>query len=104
MSPETDNHRDYRFLTGLVMGTVVGTGLTILLIPKAASELGHRMTSSARALRKRTSKRYELASSRVGDAVEDLAKKGQSVRNEVADAVARGAHEVERVAKAAKAH
>ncbi len=104
MSPETNNHRNHRFLTGLVMGTVVGTGLTILLVPRAASELGRRMSDSARALRKRASKRYEHASTRVGEAVDDLAKKGQSVRNEVADVVARGAHEVERVAKAVKTH
>ena len=104
MSPDTDNHRNHRFLTGLVMGTFVGTGLTILLVPRAASELGHRVTSSARALRKRASKRYEQASDRVGDAVEELTKKSQGVRDDVADALARGAHEVERIAKAAKAH
>lgn len=104
MLPETNNDRNHKFLTGLVMGTFVGTGLAILLVPRAASELGHRMTNSARALRKRASKGYEQASTRVTGAVDDLTKKGQTVRDEVADAVVRGAHEVERVAKAAKTH
>ncbi len=104
MSPENNDHRNHRFLTGLVMGTFVGTGLTILLIPRAASELGQRVSNSAKALRKRASKRYEHASSRVADAVEDLTKKTQGVRDDVADVVARGAHEVERVAKAVKTH
>ena len=104
MSQEMDNHRSHRFLTGLVMGTFVGTGLTILLVPRAASELRHRVTDSARSLRNRTSKRIEQTTTRVADAVEDLTKTGQSVRDGVADAVARGAHEVERVAKAAKTH
>jgi gas vesicle protein len=104
MPLETNDHRNHRFLIGLVMGTFVGTGLTILLVPRVASELGHRVTHSARALRKRASKRYEHASTRVADAVDDLAKRGQSVRDEVADVVVRGAHEVERVAKAVKTH
>lgn len=104
MPQETNDHRNHMFLTGLVMGTFVGTGLAILLVPRAASELGHRVTNSAKALRKRASKGYEQASTRVADAVDDLAKKGQSVRNEVADVVAHGAHEVERVAKAVKTH
>ena len=42
------------------------------------------------------------ASTRVGETVEDLTRKGQDVRDNVADAVARGAHEVERFATAAK--
>ena len=104
MPLDTNDHRNHMFLTGLVMGTFVGTGLAILLVPRAASELGHRVSNSARALRKRASKGYEHASTRVTDAVDDLTKKGQSVRNEVADVVVRGAQEVERVAKAVKAH
>jgi gas vesicle protein len=104
MSQETNSHRNHTFLTGLVMGTVVGTGLTILLVPRVASELRHRVTDSARAFRKRASKRIEQTNTLVADAVEDLTKKGQSVRNDVADVVARGAHEVERVAKAVKTH
>ena len=87
----------------LFSATCVGF-MSGLLVPRAASELGHRVTNSARGLRKRAAKRYEQASAGVGSAVQELTKKGQEVRDDVADAVVRGAHEVERVAKAAKAH
>ncbi len=100
----TDNHRNHRFLVGLTVGTIVGTGLAILLVPRAASELRERLAGSAKALRTRASKRYEEVSAGVGDAVGELAKKGQQVRDNLAEAVARGAHEVERAAKASMTH
>ncbi len=99
-----DNHGNHRFLFGLTLGTLVGTGVAILLVPRAASELRERVSNSARALRTRTSKRCEQAGASVSAAVDDLSKKGREVRDSMADAVARGAHEVERVAKAAKSH
>jgi len=37
-----------------------------------------------------------------GDAIAGITRKGQDVRDDLADAVARGAHEVERYATAAK--
>ena len=60
------------------------------------------MTESARSLRKRASEQYQQASEGVGDAIDGLTRKGQDVRDDLADAVARGAHEVERYATAAK--
>ena len=76
----TQERRDYRFILGLVAGTVVGAGLAMWLAPNAASELRERVTDSAR----------------------KLARNGQGVRDDIADAVATGAHEVERFANAAK--
>jgi len=102
MTTDTQNRRDYSFLIGLLTGTFVGAGLAIWLAPRAASELRQRVTDSARALSNRASERYQQVSTRVGEAVDDLTKKGQSVRDDVANAVVRGAHEVERVATAAK--
>jgi gas vesicle protein len=102
MTTDTQNRRDYSFLIGLLTGTFVGAGLAIWLAPRAASELRQRVTDSARALSNRASEGYQEVSTRVGEAVDDLTKKGQSVRDDVADAVVRGAHEVERVATAAK--
>jgi hypothetical protein len=67
-----------------------------------ASELGERMTDSARELGRHASEQFEQASSQVGDAVDDVTGKGQDVRDDVADALARGAREVERYAVAAK--
>ena len=102
MHTQTPEHRDYRFAIGLLTGTFVGAGLMMWLAPRAASELRQRLNDSARNLGERASDQYQQASARVGDVVDDLTRKGQGVRDEVAGAVARGAHEVERFAVAAK--
>jgi hypothetical protein len=60
------------------------------------------VTDSAMRLRKRASEQYQQASTGVGEAVDELTRKGRDARDDVADAVARGAHEVERYATAAK--
>jgi len=102
MNAHTHEHRDYGFVIGLVTGTFVGAGLMMWLAPRMASELRQRMTDSARSLGQRAAEQYQQASTRVGEAVDELARKGQGVRDDAADAVARGAHEVERYATAAK--
>jgi gas vesicle protein len=102
MNAQTQEHRDYGFAIGLLTGTFVGAGLMLWLAPKLTSELRQRVTDSANNLGRQASERYQQASARVGDAVDELTRKGQHVRDEVADAVARGAHEVERYATAAK--
>jgi gas vesicle protein len=102
MTADTKGQRRYGFVIGLVTGTLVGAGLTAWLAPRAASELRARVTDSARRVRREASGRYQVTSARVDEAVDDLARKGRGVRNVVADAIVRGAHEVERHAKAAK--
>jgi gas vesicle protein len=102
MNRDAQEYSDHGFVLGLLAGTFVGAGLMLWLAPRMASELRERMTDSARSLRKRASAQYEQASTRVGEAVDDLTRKGQAVRDDVADKVARGAHEVERYATAAK--
>ena len=102
MNGHTQEPRDYGFVSGLLTGTFVGAGLLIWLAPRMASELRQGMTDSARSLGTRASEQYQQASTRVGEAVDELAKNGQGVRDDVAEAVARGAHEVERYATAAK--
>jgi gas vesicle protein len=102
MNTPTQEHRDYGFVIGLLTGTFVGAGLAMWLAPRLASELRERMTDSARRLGQRASEQYQQASTRVGEAVDELTRKGQGVRDDVAEAVARGAHEVERYATAAK--
>ena len=102
MNAHTQQHRDYGFVIGLLTGTCVGAGLAMWLAPRLASELRERMSDSARSLGQRASEQYQQASTRVGEAVGELTRKGQGVRDNVAGAVARGAHEVERYATAAK--
>ena len=102
MNEHTQEHRDYGFMSGLLAGTLIGAGLAMWLVPRSASELRHRISDSAKSLGQRASKQYQQASARVGETLDDLTRKGQGVRDDVADAVARGAHEVERYATAAK--
>jgi gas vesicle protein len=80
----------YPFVLGLFTGTVVGGALAIWLAPLA-------------------SEKYRQATTRVAGAVDDLTHRSQDARDDIAGAVARGAHEVahgalkvERVATAAR--
>jgi len=102
MDTQTEGHRDYGFVIGLVTGTLVGAGLAMWLAPRAASELRERMTDSARSLGEKASERLQHVNTRVGEAVDELARTGQGAREQVADAVARGAHQVERFATAVR--
>ena len=102
MNAHPRERRDYRFVIGLCTGTVVGAGLAMWFAPRMASELRERVTGSARSLGERASEQYQQASTRVGKAVGDLTRKGQGARDDVAEAVASGARELERFAKAAK--
>lgn len=102
MDTPTKPPRDYKLAIGFLAGTAVGAGLILWLAPRTASELRERMTKAAKGLRKRTSDRYEDASARVSEAIDDLTRKGQAIRDDAADAVARSARDVERKAAAAK--
>jgi gas vesicle protein len=95
-------HRGYGFGLGLLAGTFVGAGLLMWLAPRMGSELRQRVADSARSLGERASDKYRQASTHAAEAIDELARKGQDVRDDVADAVVRGAREVERVATAAK--
>ena len=101
MNDDTSSRGDYRLLIGLLTGAAVGAGLAIWLRPRVV-EFRDRLTESARDLRKTVSAEYQCVSDRVDATVDDLTRTGQQVRDNVADAVARGAHEVERLANAAK--
>ncbi|MEP7118914.1 MAG: YtxH domain-containing protein [Acidobacteriota bacterium] len=94
------NH--HGFTLGLLAGTVVGAGIALWLTPRASSELRRRVKRSMQELGDRTADGYRQASGRVHDAIDDLAANGQEARDGLADAVARGAHEVGRFANAAK--
>jgi len=102
MSTYTQERRDYGFLIGLLAGTCIGGGLAMLFAPRSGSDLRQQLADSARNLGDRASEQYQQATTRVGEAVDEITRKGQDVRDEVADVVARGAQEVERYATAVK--
>jgi gas vesicle protein len=100
MDTQTQGHRDYGFVIGLMTGAFVGAGLALWLAPRAAAELGERISDSAKTLGQRASERVQQANNQVVEAVGELTRTGQGVRDNVAEAVARGAREVERFATA----
>jgi len=100
MNAPLKTHRDYGFVAGLLTGAIAGAGLALWLTPRSAAELRQRVTDSAKDLQQRASDGYRQASARVGGAVDEIARKGQAVRDDAADVVARGAREVERYATA----
>jgi len=102
MNAYTQERRDYGFVIGLLTGACVGAGLAMWFAPRSGSELRQQLTDSAKSLGNRASEQYQQATTRVGEAVDELTRKGQDARDNVADTVARGAHEVERYATAAK--
>ena len=94
-TPNTQERRDYGFAFGLITGTCVGVGLMVWLAPKATGEF-KRMMVSAQSLGRRTAEQYQQASASVDSAIGELTRRGQDVRDEVVESVARGAHEVAR--------
>ena len=91
------------FVLGLVTGGAIGAALAIALVPKVASELRQRVRASAGDLREVAARSYEETSGRIADAIDGVAARGQAARDGVADAVGRGAREVEAYAMASKA-
>ena len=79
-----------------------GAGLALWFAPRIAAGLRERVIDPARDLAQRVSDRYEQVSTRIVGAADEVTRKGQDVRDDVADAVAHGAHEVERFARATK--
>jgi gas vesicle protein len=98
---ETQTH-GYRFLVGLALGGAVGVGLALWLAPRAAAEIKKRAADSAKTLGDAVSDGYRDARTRVTDVADDLARKGQGLREGVFDTVVRAAHEVESGAKSVR--
>jgi gas vesicle protein len=90
------------FGVGLLTGACLGAGLAVWLAPRLASELRERVIDSANDVRTRASDKARQASARVSAAVDGITRQGQAMRDDVAETVARGAREVERVAMAAQ--
>jgi gas vesicle protein len=111
MNEHVKPDHDYRFVTGLALGSVVGAGLAFWLAPKAAAEIKARAVDSVKTLGNAASDRYRDARLRVSDAVDGLTRKGQGVRDAVCDTVVlgaqtveHGAQDVQRFATEAKTH
>jgi len=103
-----DNNTNHggSFLMGLITGSAIGAGLVVYFAPRLALELRQRVTDSTTDLRNAASERVQGVATLVADVVEhvadvadDVTRRGQAARDDVAGAVARGAHEVGRGAR-----
>jgi gas vesicle protein len=103
-SNDTDMQRASRsgFPMGLVIGGFIGAVLALAFAPRAGAELRRSVAGTARDLGTGASERYQDASARVGDAVAQLASTARAARDDAADQVARGAHDIARFATSAK--
>ena len=90
------------FALGLAAGTFIGAGLMMWIAPRAVAEARRAVTDSANMFRDEVAGQYTKVSRRAVAAVDDLAAKGLGARADAADAVARGAREVERIAVAVR--
>jgi gas vesicle protein len=90
------------FLFGLIAGGVIGAGLAMAFAPRLASDLRQRVKKSAADLTNAASQTYQDVGARITDVVDGVTAKGQAIRDDVADAVGRGAREVEQFAMASK--
>ena len=88
MNSSTQEQSGYGFAMGLLTGTCVGTGLALWLAPRSAAELRSRVTRTATRIGQRASEQYEQAAVRVGKAVDELTRKSEDIRDDVAQAVA----------------
>ena len=87
---------------GLIAGGAIGAGLAIAFAPRLRSELRQRVKTSAADVSHAASQGYQEVSSRVAGVVEGVTARGRAARDDVADAVGRGAREVEQFATASK--
>lgn len=82
------------FFMGLLVGTVLGSGLGMLLAPKAGTDLRGEIRQRARDVGQKAADRYREA----GDKASSWAEHGRETVDRVRSAVSSGAEEVRRFA------
>jgi gas vesicle protein len=94
---EATNGQGISFLTGLISGALIGTGIAILFAPQASAalrRLRRQVADTAATAGDAAGERYRQASAQVSDAVDHLHEKGRGAYGSVLGAVARGAQDV----------
>ena len=85
------------FLKGLFGGALIGTAAGVLFAPQiyaALRSLRRQLTDAAADAGDAFAERYREATTRVGDAVDDLQQKGRGVYGKALSVVVRGAEDV----------
>jgi gas vesicle protein len=85
------------FLLGLVGGALMGAAAGVLFAPQISAALRNmrrQLTDTAAGASGAAAEQYREATTRVGDAVDDLQQKGRAVYGKALTAVVRGAEDV----------
>jgi gas vesicle protein len=90
------------FVLGFVIGGIVGAGVAIRWAPRQAAGLRRRVADAAADIGGVATGRCQDVSGRVSDTIDAFTSSAGAVRDDVADAVARGARELEQFATASK--
>jgi gas vesicle protein len=94
-----------RFLQGLVGGALIGTAAGLLFAPQinaALQSFRRQVRDTAAGASYAAGEKYREATTRVGDAVDDLQQKGRAVYGKALTAVVRGAEDVKERATEAR--
>ena len=90
------------FTIGLLTGGIIGAVLALAFAPRAGTDLRRRVARTAKSLGAAASDRYQDSSSRVADALDQITNKAPVLRDEDADAMARGSKDIPRFATSTK--
>jgi len=101
MDTRSEYSGGHQFLIGFLAGGAIGAALAMVCAPRVA-DLRRRVSASTADLGDKATRTYQDVSDRLTGAVDSIAAKGQSVRDDVADAIVDGARHVEHFAMAAK--
>src|ERR1700674_4088534 len=101
MTDRFDNHEGGgSFVMGLLTGTVLGAGLSILFAPKAGSELRNQLHEQADALANQAQEGYRKVTENADqwaekgkEAAGEWAERGKDMYDKAREAVSRGADE-----------
>jgi len=97
--PQRDTHG---FILGLMVGGIAGAGAAILFAPRSGAELRRRVADSATGMRGAATERYQQVTTRGSKMIAELTDKADAVRDDVANAVSRGAQKVDQLAMDSK--
>ena len=95
-------HDAHGFILGLMVGGIAGAGAAILFAPRQAAQLRQRVVDSATVMSGAAIERYQKVTTRGSEMMAGFTTRADAVRDDVADAVSRGAQKVDQFAVAAK--
>jgi gas vesicle protein len=85
-----------------MVGGVAGMGAAMLFAPRAGAEFRQRVVDSATGMGEAATERYQQVTTRGSEMIAEFSNRADAVRDDVADAVSRGAQKVDQLAMDSK--